>query len=70
MSKPDDDIRYLVTDAGVDIRFPRPVTTQGTMWGTRIALTEAEALLLHHRLSQFIHRSARSPLPQFKETDK
>lgn len=55
MTEPDDDIRYMVTDAGVDIRFPRPVTIQGTMWGTRIALTNEEAVVLHTRLAQYLN---------------
>lgn len=54
MSKPDDDIRYMVTFGGLQVRFPRNVGVDGTKWGTRIQLTDDEALLLHTRLEQYL----------------
>lgn len=59
-----DDIRYLKTVDGVQIRFPKPVYVPGTEQGTRIGLTDTEALLLHYRLGQYLRREAASAEPE------
>lgn len=50
----EDDIQYSTTLDGVQVRFPRNVGVDGTKWGTRIQLTDDEALLLHTRLEQYL----------------
>lgn len=72
MSKPDDDIRYMVTLDGVQVRFPRPVGVDGTKWGTRIQLTDDEALLLYTQLGQYLRNQydqQEQPRSMFRQGD-